>query len=161
MAEPLTNAMVEYICAITGWSSESVRIILLSPHLCFQEKFTQEMQPHYIYSPRELTRSVRGMFEAIQPLEDLTCSNFVRLWAHETLRLFQDRLVDEAERKWTDEHVDRVAETSPGIQVAKALQRPILYSNWLTKNYLPVTVEQLREFTKSAVKGRHWYRFSK
>lgn len=49
------------------------------------------MQPHYVYSPRELTRWVRGICEAIRPLETLAVEGLVRLWAHEGLRLFQDR----------------------------------------------------------------------
>ena len=36
-AEPLTNAMVEF-------------------YLMSQDRFTQDMQPHYVYSPREMTR---------------------------------------------------------------------------------------------------------
>lgn len=71
-AEPLTNAMVEFF-------------------LSTQERFTQEQQPHYIYSPRELTRWVRGVCEAIRPLAQLTLEGLVRLWAHEALRLFHDR----------------------------------------------------------------------
>ena len=76
-AEPLTNAMVEF-------------------YLLSQERFTQDMQPHYVYSPREMTRWVRGICEAIGPLETLDVEGLVRLWAHEAheaLRLFQDRLV--------------------------------------------------------------------
>ena len=71
-ANPLTDAMVE--------------LYTLS-----QSKFTQEMQPHYIYSPREMTRWVRGILEAIKPLDDLSVEGLVRLWAHEALRLFHDR----------------------------------------------------------------------
>ncbi len=44
------------------------------------------MQPHYIYSPRELTRWKFAINEAIDPLESL--EDLVRLWAHEALRLF-------------------------------------------------------------------------
>lgn len=61
--------------------------------ICLQNKFTQDMQPHYIYSPREMTRWVRGICEAIRPLETLSVEGLVRLWAHEALRLFQDRSV--------------------------------------------------------------------
>lgn len=56
-----------------------------------QERFTQDMQPHYVYSPRELTRWVRGICEALRPLETLPVEGLVRIWAHEGLRLFQDR----------------------------------------------------------------------
>jgi hypothetical protein len=37
-------------------------------------------------------RWVRGICEAIRPLETLDVEGLVRLWAHEALRLFQDRL---------------------------------------------------------------------
>lgn len=56
-----------------------------------QERFTQDTQPHYIYSPREMTRWVRGIFEALRPLETLPVEGLIRIWAHEALRLFQDR----------------------------------------------------------------------
>jgi hypothetical protein len=39
-----------------------------------------------------LCRWVRGICEAIRPLETLEVDGLVRLWAHEALRLFQDRL---------------------------------------------------------------------
>lgn len=69
-----------------------------------QEHFTADQQPHYIYSPRELTRWKYAINEALEPLE--TQEDLVRLWAHEALRLFQDRLVFEEEKEWCDELVD-------------------------------------------------------
>lgn len=59
----------------------------------------------------------------------------MRLWAHEALRLFQDRLVKEEEREWTDQLVDSVAEEYFGstCDLKKVLERPMLYSCWLTK----------------------------
>lgn len=133
-ADPLTNAMVEF-------------------YLLSQERFTQDMQPHYVYSPRELTRWVRGICQAIRPLETLSVEGLVRLWAHEALRLFQDRLVLDEERVWTDENVDVVGlKHFPNIERADALTRPILYSNWLSKDYIPVDREELREFTKARLK---------
>ena len=71
-AQPLTSAMVEL-------------------YLMSQERFTQDTQPHYIYSPREMTRWVRGICEALRPLETLDADGLVRIWAHEALRLFHDR----------------------------------------------------------------------
>lgn len=44
-----------------------------------------------------------------RPLDNLSVEGLVRLWAHEALRLFQDRLVEDVERQWTDENIDTVA----------------------------------------------------
>ncbi len=52
-AEPLTAAMVDF-------------------YLASQRRFTPDIQAHYIYSPRELTRWMRGIYEAIKPLESLS-----------------------------------------------------------------------------------------
>lgn len=62
------------------------------------------MQAHYIYSPRELTRWKYALNEALEPLE--TVEDLIRLWAHEALRLFQDRLVHPHEKEWCDKLVD-------------------------------------------------------
>ncbi len=133
-ADPLTSAMVEFF--------------LLS-----QERFTQDMQPHYIYSPREMTRWVRGICEAIRPLDSLSVEGLVRVWAHEALRLFHDRLVTDEERQWTNENVDSVAlKHFPGINSEEALNRPILYSNWMTKHYVPVKRDELRDYVKARLK---------
>ena len=40
-----------------------------------------------------MTRWVRGIYEALKPLDNLSVEGLVRVWAHEALRLFQDRLV--------------------------------------------------------------------
>lgn len=54
---------------------------------------------------------------------------------------------------WTDENVDLVAvKHFPNVDRQSALQRPILYSNWLSKNYIPVDREELREYTKARLK---------
>ena len=136
-SEPLTDAMVEFF-------------------LASQRRFTTDAQAHYVYSPRELTRWVRGMYEAIRPLDSLSVEGLVRVWAHEALRLFQDRLVTEEEKAWTDENVDLTAmQHFPTINKEEALGRPILFSNWTSRNYIPVEREQLREYIKARLKVFH------
>lgn len=75
------------------------------------------------------------------------------MWAHEALRLFQDRLVDESERRWTNENIDLVAmKHFPTADRDAALTRPILYSNWLSKDYVPVDRKELKEYVKARLK---------
>ena len=42
-------------------------------------------------------------------MEGTTVEGLVRLWVHEGLRLFQDRLVELEEREWTDKKIDEIA----------------------------------------------------
>lgn len=135
MDSALTNAMVDV-------------------YLASQEHFTQDDQPHYVYSPRELTRWVRGISEAIAPMDSITPNELLRLWAHEGLRLFQDRLVSEEERIWTDELVDGTAEKyfNGSCDVSTSLKRPLLYSCWMSKDYVPVTRDELKDYVSARLK---------
>ncbi|KAH5246879.1 dynein heavy chain [Parastagonospora nodorum] len=146
------SAVLKIIPTLRGYS-EALTKAMVQLYAESQKRFTPDIQPHYVYSPRELTRWVRGIYEALRPLETLPIEGLVRIWAHEALRLFQDRLIGEDERQWTDECVHRIAlEHFPTIDEEKALAGPILFSNWLSKNYIPVERDQLREFVKARLK---------
>ncbi|KAJ3019014.1 UNVERIFIED_CONTAM: hypothetical protein HDU68_010891 [Siphonaria sp. JEL0065] len=133
-SDALTGAMVEFF--------------LLS-----QKRFTADIQAHYIYSPRELTRWIRGIFKALKSSDSVGIEDLLRIWAHEGLRLFSDRLVTEEERFWTDTQIDAVAAKHfPNVNIAKTLERPILFSNWLSKNYQLVQRDSLRDFVKARLK---------
>lgn len=110
------------------------------------------MQPHYVYSPRELTRWVRGINEAAAAAIDLDVDGLVRLWAHEALRLFHDRLITDEERRWTEDRIDAVAKRHFPNLGAAALARPILYEMWTRKNYEPVERETLRQYVQARLK---------
>lgn len=146
------TAVLKIIPMLRGYS-ESLTKAMVQFYLESQARFTPKIQPHYVYSPRELTRWVRGVYEAIKPLENLSVEGLVRIWAHEALRLFQDRLVEEDERQWTADSVRRIAlEHFPTIDDQQALKAPILFSNWLSRHYIPVEQEELREFVKARLK---------
>ncbi|KAK6094055.1 dynein heavy chain [Batrachochytrium dendrobatidis] len=130
-AEALTGAMVEFF-------------------INTKKRFTPDIQPHYIYSPRELSRWIRGIYEIIHPIDFVSIDNLIRTWAHEGLRLYQDRLVDDEEKMWTDTELNAVASRYfPGTSVDTCLQRPILYSDFLSKHYVSVDRNELRDFIKA------------
>ena len=146
------STVLKIIPSLRGYS-EALTRAMVQLYVVSQIHFTPKIQPHYVYSPRELTRWVRGVYEAIKSLEELTLEGLVRIWAHEALRLFQDRLVAEDERKWTEDTAHRIAlEHFPTIDEEVALKGPILFSNWLSKNYIPVERDQLRDFVKARLR---------
>ena len=55
---------------------------------------------------------------------------------------------------WTDENINSVAlKHFPNINKKEALDRPILFSNWLSKDYVPVEQEELRSYVKARLKA--------
>jgi len=76
----------------------------------------------------------------------------VRLWAHEALRLFQDRLVYKEERDWCDEMVDKIAMDCFSSVNNKCLERPIIFTSYLSKNYKSCELEELRKFVIAKLK---------
>jgi dynein heavy chain 1 len=136
-AEPLTDCMVDFFMQT-------------------QQRFTAEMQPFYIYSPREMTRWVKGIKQCIWDQDSLTPEDLVRSWAHEGLRLFCDRLVYDEEREWTERSINEAAARHfQGVDITAALERPILFSSWMDKHYVPVQLEPLREFVQARLKVFH------
>lgn len=129
-AEALTESMVEF-------------------YTRSQLHFTADQQPHYIYSPRELTRWKYAIFEALPAVEDV--EDLVRLVVHEGLRLFEDRLVYAEEKEWCNQTIDEVARKwFPTMDSERALKRPILFTNFIKKDYVSVSQEEL----KSYIEGR-------
>ncbi|KAJ2558174.1 dynein heavy chain [Coemansia sp. RSA 1933] len=148
----LARAMLKVQPQLRAYSDPLTRA-MVDVYLASQRRFTPDQQAHYVYSPRELTRWTRGMYDAMLPLETLNVEGLVRLWAHEGLRLFQDRLVDAGERRWTDDRIDEAAHMHfPTIDQQEALARPILFSNWLTRNYVPVDREELRDYVRARLR---------
>lgn len=62
-------------------------------------------------------------------------------------------MVEASEREWTNENIDKVAlKHFPTVDKEESLGRPILYSNWLSKDYIPVERDQLRDYVKARLK---------
>lgn len=150
--EHFNAAVLKSVPILRGYAS-TLTSAMIEFYMKSQEKFLKSSHTHYIYSPRELTRWCRGIYEAIHPLDILPVEGLVRIWAHEALRLFHDRLAEDDERTWTHELLQNVAyKYFLNVDLHTSLKMPILYSNWLTKDYLPVDKEELKAFVKARMR---------
>eukprot|EP00586_Coscinodiscus_wailesii_P014222 CAMPEP_0172510176 /NCGR_PEP_ID=MMETSP1066-20121228/226876_1 /TAXON_ID=671091 /ORGANISM="Coscinodiscus wailesii, Strain CCMP2513" /LENGTH=4214 /DNA_ID=CAMNT_0013289037 /DNA_START=123 /DNA_END=12767 /DNA_ORIENTATION=+ len=147
------GGMMKLFPHLKGEMADSLTKSMVSLYLNCQQRFTTEMQPHYFFSPRELSRWVRGMYEAIVEMEALTREELVRIWAHEALRLFNDRLVEPEERQTCEELIDSTArEYFMGVNCDEALKRPIFYSTWMSQQSRHVSRHQLKDFLTARLK---------
>jgi len=56
------------------------------------------MKSHYVYNLRDVSKVFQGIAKAKDKSFQDT-NDFIKLWAHECLRVFQDRLVSSDDRK--------------------------------------------------------------
>lgn len=148
-----TRAVLKYVPNLCNYSG-ALADAMIDVYDCMRVEFSSARQAHYIYSPRELTRWTRGIAEAIRPLETITVEGLVRIWAHEAHRLFADRLVTPEEQGWAQKTVNNIAlRHFPHIDQMSALQGPLLYSNWLSKHYVPVDRDQLRLYIRARLRN--------
>lgn len=150
--ETFSTAVLRCVPDLIGYADTLTRA-MVDVYYQYKETFVDIKRPHYICSPRELTRWTRGIFKGLRHIRNLKLEGLVRLWAHEGLRLFSDKLSTEDDRVTVFEIIKSVScERFPYIDEEKALSLPILYSDWLSYEYEPVNKDDLRKFVKQKLK---------
>ena len=74
---------------------------------------------HYVYNMRDLSKIFQGMQTINYPLEGE--KHLIRLWMHETLRVFQDRLNTDADKEWYQTLLCKTLEERMSITFADAV----------------------------------------
>ncbi|KAJ1435246.1 dynein heavy chain, partial [Ochromonadaceae sp. CCMP2298] len=89
------------------------------------------MKSHYTFNLRDLSKVFQGMLMG-DPNFVKDKDSFVRLWAHECMRVFHDRLIDDADRTWFKELVATTVKEEFNADFAKLLgaNPSILYLNF-------------------------------
>jgi dynein heavy chain 1, cytosolic len=158
--ESLLTIYTTYCRAILAWNERlsgqvAARLAkaMVKMYRVSQAKFTPIQQPHYLYSPRELSRWSRALYEGILTWDDsvrrqLTVSQLVRLALHEGLRVFSDRLVSTEEQEWTDAAIDDCFREHFDEVDAHTFDRPLLFSTLLSRSYMDSPREALRTYVQ-------------
>lgn len=87
-----------------GQDVQPTIINIISATMDVYEQATEGLRPtpaksHYIFNLRDFTRVIQGCALLRKESAD-NKKTFVRVWVHEILRVFYDRLVDEQDRSW-------------------------------------------------------------
>lgn len=76
---------------------------------CLQELLPTPSRSHYTWNLRDLSALFTGMAAAGSTLQSV--DDLARLWVHESLRVFGDRLVDDQDRLWFSGALSSAVET--------------------------------------------------
>ncbi|GAX82307.1 hypothetical protein CEUSTIGMA_g9736.t1 [Chlamydomonas eustigma] len=78
---------------------------------------------HYIFNLRDLSKVFQGMQAAGESVDSVETMS--RLWAHECLRVFHDRLTEDVDREWIGRLIKEKMEEAFHVKAIKVLSRLI------------------------------------
>uniref|UniRef100_A0A183SIA1 Dynein heavy chain 7, axonemal n=1 Tax=Schistocephalus solidus TaxID=70667 RepID=A0A183SIA1_SCHSO len=97
---------------------------------------------HYIFNLRDFSRVILGIcLINKEHVEDK--KTFIRLWAHEVMRVFYDRLTDDNDRKWLFDYTCELSRTSHstyrpvGEQVSEETLHSLMFGDYMDPDALP------------------------
>ncbi|KAM9259890.1 dynein axonemal heavy chain 10 [Cariama cristata] len=84
---------------------------------------------HYTFNLRDLSRVYNGLI-LTTPERFQTVTQMVRVWRNECLRVFHDRLINEADRALVQGHIKNLIEENFGDDLEQAMRDPILFGDF-------------------------------
>ncbi|XP_065895241.1 dynein axonemal heavy chain 1-like isoform X2 [Dysidea avara] len=133
-------------------NAESLCTQLVESSIAIYNTITTELLPtpaksHYTFNLRDLSKVFQGML--MSPIEKIKgISSLLRLWFHECLRVFQDRLVNNEDRTWFEELLKTKISTFQ-CETSEVLNNsPILYGDFLNPSVENKIYEEVTDHTK-------------
>jgi dynein heavy chain len=86
---------------------------------------------HYTFNLRDLSKVVQGILSAdIKSV--ITSNDMVRLWSHECMRVFQDRLVDKTDKDWFKNLLQKSMEKELEVTWGEVVtSEPLFYGDYM------------------------------
>ncbi|KAK3261161.1 hypothetical protein CYMTET_29916, partial [Cymbomonas tetramitiformis] len=134
-----------------------------------KELLPTPQKSHYTYNMRDLSKVFQGVSMVGTPPPDI--GSLVKLWAHECMRVFQDRLTDDPDRTWffhflksmVDKHMgvkfDDVfapAESPKNYVVQEADMKQLMYADFMIPGAETRKYDEVTDRTKLLTVVEEW-----
>ena len=129
MVEPLTEASVRVLSRMQA------------------ELLPTQARVHYAFSARDLRRLLKGISLA-SPRKMRKQLQLARLWLHESVRVFGDRLVSDADRSWLSTQLEEAVTTDLKLsyEVLAPPGKPLIFANFLQTDVKLRGYEDVNEY---------------
>jgi dynein heavy chain len=129
--------------------TEPMAVSTINLFSIISEKFLPTpAKSHYVFNMRDISKVFHGIYRADKGFHD-TKEQMVQLWAHEVLRVFQDRLVNEEDQKELRVYLDEQLETHFQMSFEEYCLRNgenMIYVDFLNENKR--VYEEVQDFEK-------------
>jgi dynein heavy chain len=105
---------------------------------------------HYTFNLRDIASVVQGMLSA-NTKQMSEKADLIRLWAHENLRVFRDRLVNNDDRQWFDGQLKALVPKCLGVpwdEVVTVETTHLIYSDFMVPNADPKLYSEIKDTEK-------------
>jgi dynein heavy chain len=106
----LTSFVQAFPPAVQAMSNAMVKSTILVYNRVTAELLPTPAKTHYMFNLRDLAKVVQGVLMGSAKHID-TPEKFVRLWVHESQRVFQDRMTNDTDRNWFKDLLKDMTET--------------------------------------------------
>lgn len=90
---------------VTAIGAEIVDATLSTYRAVMESLLPTPQKTHYAFNLRDFSRVIQGVL-LCRPSESFNRASLIRLWSHEALRVFSDRLIDDTDRSWFHGHLE-------------------------------------------------------
>ncbi|KAG5457288.1 MAG: dynein heavy chain, N-terminal region 2-domain-containing protein, partial [Olpidium bornovanus] len=93
---------------------------------------------HYTFNIRDLSKVVQGVLQ-VKPSVVASKVDIVKVFCHESSRVFHDRLIDEPDRQYFNKLLSEVVEKNFAVAIAKDMftQKPIMFGDFMKRGVPP------------------------
>ncbi|KAJ3032226.1 Dynein heavy chain 6, axonemal [Rhizophlyctis rosea] len=107
-------------------------------HRMCMELLPTPAKSHYTFNLRDLSKVVQGILQA-RPMVVQAKMDIVKMFCHESARVFHDRLIDEPDRLYFNKLLSELVEKNFGVSIPKETlsQKPIMFGDFLKRGVPP------------------------
>lgn len=117
-------------------------------------KISQELLPtpskfHYTFNLRDISKVFQGIL-MIRPRKCTTADTFVRLWVHEAMRIFYDRLINNDDQQWFQKLMVELCSRYMKMPLSHEdlFSKPIVFADFIRPDADPRFYEEVRDLPK-------------
>ena len=101
---------------------------------------------HYTFNLRDLSKTFQGILMAdAKSIE--TVPQLLRLWYHESCRVFQDRLINDEDRNWFTNLLKDKIKNSFNLEYSEVVHiEPVIYGDFMIKNTETKVYAEINDF---------------
>ena len=120
-----------FVPAVKQLSAATIQATLAIYNTIASSLLPTPAKSHYTFNLRDLSKVFQGVLNG-DPTVIKEKETFIRLWAHECLRVFHDRLIDDTDRQWFKELIAKTVKDEFNIDYnrVKGEHANLIYGNF-------------------------------